>query len=176
MFRIVDSARVSLPQIESRRRQALAGFERALALNCGVIRPTYLPLEASLRILAGVVGAGLGQHASGRLPRLMMAELLGRAQGCFADEPCLAFLYNSDFTGGIEMRLATFWTKALDLLDFDGNLVLAAAPDGSQGVVLDVDPGPLAGAGCFGGSYELFAWGDRWAARVPAFGAEALAA
>ena len=156
--------------LRNQRQAALAGFERALALNCGVVRPRYLPLAESVQVYSRLVSGMAAQHASGRLPRPLMAELLRRAQESFGPEPCLIFLYNSCFAGGIEMALPTFWTKALDLLDFDGDAVFAVACDGSEGLMLDFDPSPLGWCSGHDGSTELFAWGPHWSRQVPSFG------
>jgi len=164
------TTRTPLPILRNQRQAALAGFERALALRCGVVRPCYLSLAESVQLYDRAVSGRAAQHASGRLPRPLMAELLRRAQAAFAPEPCLVFLYNSSFAGGIEMTMPTFWTKALELLDFDGDAVFAVARDGSQGLMLDFDPSPLEWCSGHDGSTELFAWGRDWPRQVPSFG------
>jgi hypothetical protein len=171
MLRAMNTTtRTPLPILRGQRQAALASFEHALALNCGVVRPRYLPLAESVQVYSRLVSGMAAQHASGRLPRPLMAELLRRAQESIEPEPCLVFLYNSCFAGGIEMALPTFWTKALDLLDFDGDAVFAVARDGSQGLMLDFDPSPLGWCSGHDGSVELFAWGTDWPRRVPSFG------
>ena len=141
---------------------ALASFELDLAKACGLVRPRYLPIEESVA-LYDLIGAGARpSHATGRVNQAEMAAMLASAQERFPDQDCLVFLSRYWFMGGLQLRLAAFWNKALELVHFDGDTVFAASPGGDQGIMLDLDSSPGEDGG-----YELFVWGESWPVYAP---------
>ena len=162
----VETTRPPFSQIRSQRGAGLAGFEKALAVQCGVVRPAYLPLPQSLALYDRLRQHRMPERASGRLDQAGMRSTLAAAQRRFPDEDCIVILQRYWFIGGLRMQLATFWAKAFDLLTLDGTAVFVARPQSDDALMLDLDAGEDTG-GTAEPRCEIFAWGQNWPVYLP---------
>jgi len=163
VYKPVEFTKLPLPLVCRQREAGLAAFERALALNCDILRPRYLALPRSLALYERLQADRTPGWASGRLGCAGLQSTLDAAQHRFPNEDCVVFLRRHWFMGGLRMQMATFWVKAFDLLAFDGATVFAARPDGGDALMLDLDDAGVAAEA----AYEIFAWGGRWPVYLP---------